>query len=199
MKLTFQLILLNVVVFVLQLVIVGFTQFFGLTPSLALTGNFWQFLTYMFLHAPTYILHIAFNMFVLLIFGPSVEDILGKTNFLILYLLSGIGSAVFHILLTGVSNTILIGASGSVFGILTAYAFLFPKNWIFVPPGIPVRGVYAVIILAAIEAVSGIFSLQSGIANFGHLGGIIVGVLAMLYLRHETRKQEVRDFEFFWE
>lgn len=200
MKLTFQIIILNLIVFAFQLAIPGFSVFFGLVPSMAITGNVWQFFTYMFLHSPSSILHIAFNMFVLLIFGTPVEETLGKRKFLTIYIISGLGSAFFYLGLTGITNSVLIGASGAVFGILTAYAFLFPRNWIFIPPGIPVRGLYAVIVLAVIEAISGIFSLQSGIANFGHLGGIIVGLMAMLYLRHADRKQQAsREFEFFWE
>ena len=199
MKLTFQLIILNIIVFVIQLVVPTFSLLFGLVPTAALTGSVWQFVTYMFLHSTSSIFHILFNMFVLLIFGVAVEEGLGQKKFISLYLISGIGSAMFYIMLTGASTSILIGASGAVFGVLTAYAFLFPKNWIFIF-GLPIRGLYAVLILAVIESISGIFSLQAGIANFGHLGGIVVGAMTMLYLRRIERKEEAaREYEFFWE
>lgn len=197
-SLTVRLILINFAVFFVQVVVPGFTELFGLAPVAALSGAYWQFITYMFLHGG--VEHIGLNMLVLLIFGFQAEHELTKRTFLSLYLVAGIGSALFHILLTGISSVLLIGASGAVFGILTAYAFLFPKNWIFIPPGLPVRGIYAVIALAVIEAFLGVFSLQRGIANFGHLGGIIAGVLAMLYLKYRYKKrEEVREFEFFWE
>ena len=80
---------------------------------------------------------------------------------------------------------------------------MFPKNIIFVFPGIPVPAIFAVVGFAALELFSGIFGLEPGIANFGHLGGIVTGVILMYYwksrMRSSRKWRDVRDFEYFWE
>ncbi len=198
MRVTVSLIIINFVFFVLQIFWQGFTEFFALTPVNALSGSAWQFLTYMFLHGSP--MHIGLNMFVLLIFGMSVEHALGVRKYLFLYFVSGIGSAILYIMLTPASTTLMLGASGAVFGVLTAYGFLFPRNWIIMFPGIPMPAILAVVVFAGIEFFSGFFGLNPGIANFGHLGGIIAGVILMLYWKYIKREREkVESFEFFWE
>ncbi len=180
-----------------------FTKTFYLMPSEATSYAFWQFFTYMFLHAD--ISHIAINMFVLLIFGVPVEMRLKRRNFLLLYFLAGIGSAVFHLAVSPVLNPAdwniaLLGASGAVFGILTAYAFLYPKNIIWMFPGIPLPAIIAVFAIAGFELLAGITGISPGIANFGHLGGIIAGVAFMLWWRRYGKKgKKMGGFEWIWE
>ena len=202
MRVTLSIIILCVVVFILQILVPGFTEFFSLTPVLALRGAWWQFLTYMFLHDPFFMMHIFLNMFVLVIFGPIVEKALGWEKFLGLFLVSGLGSAVFHILLTGESAILMLGASGAVFGILTAYGFLFPKRWIIMFPGIPMPAFFAVFVFAGLELFFGVFGLEEGIANFGHLGGIVTGIAFMLAYKWNARrrkKMHFGEFEWVWE
>lgn len=189
-------IIICIVAFILQFTIDGFIELFALTPALFMEGYFWQLVTYMFLHGST--MHIFINMFVLLIFGPIVEHQLGWKKYLALFLVSGIGSALLHILLTGESHVLMLGFSGAGFGILTAYGLLFPKSIIIMFPGIPMPAILAVFVFAAIEFVFGVAGLEPGIANFGHLGGIITGLFFMLLLKRKKRKRE-RDFEFIWE
>lgn len=203
MKLSFALIAANVAVFGLQVLFPGFTDAFALTPALAVDGAWWQFLTYMFLHDPFTPLHIMINMFVLGMFGPPVEHQLGPARFIALYLLAGLGSAFLHLALAGDPLVMMLGASGAVFGILAAYGILFPKNWImvfFIPLPAPV----AVVAITAFELFAGIFNLLPGIANFGHLGGIITGVAFMLIWRAFRKlppleDREPRNYEFVWE
>jgi len=194
------LVLANIAIFAVQALVSGFTETFALTPSIALQGAYWQFFTYMFLHGGFY--HIFINMFVLLVFGIPVESSLGRKKFLALYFISGLFSAVFYMLLTTESAVMMLGASGAIFAVLTAYGFLFPDSIILVGFILPVKAKFAVILFAVIEFFSGAMDLQMGVANFGHLGGIIAGVLIMLYWRHSRRRRkspEFRDLEFFWE
>lgn len=208
MSWTFYLILANIAVFILQLAFYPvFDIYFALTPAEALSGSYWQFLTYMFLHATfdqagnVYLFHIGMNMFVLLLFGSVVERKLGTTRFLFLYFISGIGSAILHVLLTGVSTIQMLGASGAVFGVLAAYGILFPRNWIIMFPGIPMPAFLAVAAFAFMELFFGVFGLEEGIANFGHLGGILTGAALMLYWKHTKKTEDdvLGNFEFFWE
>jgi membrane associated rhomboid family serine protease len=203
MRVTLVLIGLNVIVFVLELLFGSvFIKNFSLISANALTGSYWQFLTYMFLHADTR--HIAFNMFALLIFGVPVERHIGERKYILLYLFSGVASSFFHIFLTGVSNIPMLGASGAVFGVLTAYGVLFPRRWVFIPPGLPLPSILAVAVFAVMQFFLGIFNLEEGVANFGHLGGIVAGLIFMLILKCiERRKKheepQIREFEFIWE
>lgn len=223
MRLTYLIVVLNIIIFITQAisfqyycVIPGeplnmcldpFTGTFSLVPGATISGALWQFVTYMFLHGD--IFHITFNMFVFLIFGLAIENVLGWKRFLTLYIISGIGSALLYlgltILLGGNIAIYLLGASGAVFGVLTAYAFIFPKSKIWVPYFfIPLPAITVIVLLAALEFFFGVFSLQSGVANFGHLGGLITGAILMAYWKGRHKKRLMQDalersFEFIWE
>lgn len=132
----------------------------------------WQFVSYMFLHGG--LGHIFFNMFALWIFGTAIESTWGTKTFTLYYFGTGIGAAVLHMILT---PSIVIGASGGVFGILLAFGMMFPERRIYMllfPVGIKAK--YFVMLYGAFELMMGISSLQTGIAHFAHLGGMIVGI-----------------------
>lgn len=196
MKVTFAIVVICFAVFVLQVALgEQFTETFALNPIKLMSGAWWQIFTYMFLHGN--VTHIFINMFVLMIFGFMVERILGTRQYLLLYFTSGIGSAILHLLLTGVMDVSMLGASGAVFGIITAYAIMFPRSIIFMFPGIPMPAILAVAIFAFLEFVFGVFGLEPGIANWGHLGGIIAGLAYMFFWKREQRKRPRIDF--VWE
>ena len=210
MRLTFILIAVNIAAFILQGIFGdAFTYSFSLVPAQAFSGAVWQFVTYMFMHGG--IMHIGINMFVLLIFGSMVERELGWKKFLMLYFVAGIGSAFLYLGLTWVFTPVhllskvalvpMLGASGAVFGILTAYAFMFPRRWIFFA-FVPLPAALLVVAFAIMELFSGVFGLDPGTANFGHLGGIVFGFLLMLYWRYKKKKSralELGEFEWVWE
>ncbi|RLJ00366.1 MAG: hypothetical protein DRP03_00540 [Candidatus Aenigmatarchaeota archaeon] len=195
MSITNKIILVNIAVFLAQIVFPEITPMLAFIPSIAIASAYWQFVTYMFMHAG--IGHILINMFILYIFGNPVERALGAKNFVLLYFLSGIGSAIFYMLIAGISSVSMVGASGAVFGILTAYAFIYPKSIVIIFPGIPMPAYLLIIVLFLVETFFGITGSEPGIANFGHVGGILTSAIIMIYLRRF--KKHSYDFEFFWE
>jgi membrane associated rhomboid family serine protease len=205
MRVTLALIIINVIIFAAQVIYdPGFTETFALTPVIALNGAWWQFFTYMFLHADP--LHIFFNMFALFMFGVVMERALGWKRYISLYIISGIGSALFYLFLTltflpGEMTVLMLGASGAVYGILAAFGFMFPKEVIYVY-FIPLPAISAVFIFAAIELIAGITGIMPGIANFGHLGGIITSAAVMLTWKYTSKpksESELRQYQFYWE
>jgi membrane associated rhomboid family serine protease len=195
---TIFLVIANFMVFLLQIAVEPVTRLIALTPTMAFAGYYWQFFTYMFAHGN--ISHIGFNMLALFLFGGVMERLLGWRKFLFLYIVAGFGSALLHIALTGVSTTPLLGASGAVFAILAAYAYKFPKNILWVFPGIPVPAAVLVAFFVIFEFTSGLFGFQPGIANFGHLGGIIAGLGIMWYWQRTEKKSPIGEtIEYVWE
>lgn len=135
----------------------------------------WQFVSYMFLHAS--IGHIFFNLFALWMFGQSIENLWGTRRFVTYYFLTGIGAALLHMLVAG-GGAPVVGASGAVYGILIAFAMMFPNRYIFLlflP--VPIKAKYFVMIFGALELFNGVTSLTTGIAHFAHLGGMVVGYI----------------------
>jgi membrane associated rhomboid family serine protease len=175
---------INVVVFVVQ----AFLDLFGLgvvnrailelfalssSPVEMLTQP-WRFVTYMFLHGSGF--HILFNMLWLWWMGRPVEDTLGTRNFAVFYLGSGIGGALFQLVLSGLLPTgPTIGASGAVFGIMVCFAVLYPRQPIMMLLLPPIEARYMVAGLIFLD----VLFLNSGdnVARLVHLGGALWGWL----------------------
>jgi membrane associated rhomboid family serine protease len=141
-----------------------------------------QLISYMFLHGN--LSHIFFNLFALWIFGQQIESLWGTKKFVTYYFLCGIGAALFHLFL---APSPVIGASGGVFGILLAFGMLFPNREIFLLfPPIPIKAKYLVIGYGALELFNGVTSLNSGVAHFAHLGGMVAGFILIRYWKMPT-------------
>ena len=171
----------NGIVFLLQAIIGrSLISWFGLHPVYIFNKFYiWQFFTYMFLHGD--FLHILLNMFILWMFGCEVERHWGDREFLKYYFICGIGAGFFHLIFNMSSPIPVVGASGAIFGILIAFAMLFPdRRVILFPFPIPLKAKYLAIIFASIELVFG-FVGQSGVAHFAHLGGMIVGFVFLKF------------------
>ncbi len=215
MKLTYTLwlIIINFIVFFAQVALfnVDFitdsygeivTDILGLNTKTVLErGYFWQFFSYMFVHAD--FAHIFFNMFGLLIFGPKIEYTMGKKKFLKYYLICGLGSSIFYSLIIcttmGVTNIPMVGASGAIFGVLTAFGIMYPRDIVYVQLFIPMPAFIFVIFYGIIQLLGGIFNLLvpaqvGGIAYFGHLGGMITGILLLKFFGYGRRR-----VRYFWE
>ncbi len=145
-------------------------------------------LTSMFLHGSW--LHVIGNMWFLWIFGDNIEDYVGHFQYLLFYLLSGIGAAVAHILLNPNSRIPTVGASGAIAGILGAYFLLYPRARVLtlVPlfflffwwlPAWVFLGYWFILQFFAGAATSLTVSsrMSGGIAFWAHVGGFITGIV----------------------
>jgi len=180
-----QIVIVNVAVFILEIALnrTGFIDFFGLLPRLVVTkGYVWQLVTYMFLHGGFW--HLFLNMFIIYMFGSALEQVWGADRFLRYYFACGLGAAAFSFVFS--FNTSVIGASGAGYGILLAYAILFPYAEVYIWGLFPVRARTLVIFLTIIEFVSGITG-GDGIAHFAHLGGMAAGFLYLKGSRPASR------------
>lgn len=158
---------------------------FGIQNMPGAEGYFtypWQFISYQFMHGGFW--HIFMNLFALWMFGSDLENEWGSKKFIFYYLLSGIGAAFIHLIVTpliggGMNPT--VGASGAVYGILLAFGMTYPNRPIFMfPIFIPIPAKYYVMIFAGLELFSG-FSGNDGIAHFAHLGGALTGFLLIKF------------------
>lgn len=179
------LIIANVAVFVAQTFLGGgltgrigvVERLAAFVPQDAIFGfQIWRFATYMFLHADFW--HIGLNMFILWMFGSQLEAFWGRRTFLVYYFVCGVGAAAFYgaFKLFGIeSSSIMLGASGAVFGLLLAYGLTFPDNIIFVFMILPMKAKYAVLVFGFIELLS--MGRNTGVAHLAHLGGMVAGFL----------------------
>ncbi len=168
---------------------------FGLRPADVLTRGFiWQLGSYMFLHGGLF--HILFNMFVLWMFGRSLEDIWGTRAFLKYFFVTGIGAGIITTITPFNFHNIVIGASGAVLAILFAYARTWPNNLIYIYFLFPVPAKYFVGFLILIDLLA-LGQPQAGnVAHVTHLGGVLVG---WLYLRRaEGRRLFSFSFSARW-
>ncbi len=192
---TRNIIILNVIVFVLSMVpaIGQFTyHYFPLYFWKSQYFEIYQFLTSIFMHGN--FMHIFFNMFGVYMFGRTIEGVMGEKRYLQFYLLAGIGAGLLQLIVyylttrqaleqgiaVNYDNYAVIGASGSVFGLLAAFGYLFPNTTVYVQFLLPIKAKYFVLIYAAIELFSGI-SQRPGdnVAHFAHLGGALIGIILL--------------------
>jgi membrane associated rhomboid family serine protease len=164
---------------------------FGLQPLDVLErGWIWQFVTYLFLHDVDPF-HVLFNMLFLWMFGVDLERRWGTRAFTTYYFITGIGAGVCVVLVSllpfGMTQAsqaaTTIGASGAVFGLMMAWALLFPERRILFMLLVPIPARVFVLILGAIEFVYAIRALGGGVSAVAHLGGLVVGYL---YLKGPT-------------
>ncbi|NQS99480.1 MAG: rhomboid family intramembrane serine protease [Candidatus Omnitrophica bacterium] len=187
-----QLIIINVALFVLVHLFSGFPwlSVFGLVPSLVFAKlRVWQLASYMFLHLGLW--HLVVNMLMLWFFGPAIESSWGRREFLRFYFFTGIGAGLCSFLTGFGSSVPVIGASGAIFGILVAYALMYPETVILLFLFFPMKIRYAVLVLAGINLLGALSQPHAGIAYFAHLGG---GLFGYLYLRSEWLKRQL----VFW-
>jgi len=183
------LIIINLALFILIHLFarVPWLSLFGLVPSYVFAKfRPWQLVSYMFLHAGLW--HLAVNMLMLWFFGPAIESAWGRKQFLFYYFFTGIGAGLCSFV-TGFHSSIpVIGASGAIFGILVAYALMFPETTILLFFIFPMKIKYAVLFLAGMNLLGALSSPNAGIAYFAHLGG---GLFGYLYLKSEWLKRQI--------
>lgn len=188
----FVLLVANGLVFALQQLSREFlTVHFALWPVGTPLFQPWQLLTYGFLHSPTYLGHIFFNMFGLWMFGRDLERMMGPKRFLTYYLTCVVGAAIVQLIVAGTQGGVYptLGASGGVFGILLAYGLAFPNRMVVLLfPPIPMRAKYFVLVFGLLELYLGVSGNAPGVANFAHLGGMLFGFLLIQYWKNSVRR-----------
>jgi membrane associated rhomboid family serine protease len=173
----------NIAMFVATQLFPALLPRLGLVPAYVLgSGWVWQLATYMFLHGGLF--HIVFNMLALWMFGAELERIWGTRYFLKFYFVTGIGAGAltvaFSLLPFGfaqqLQHSVVIGASGAVYGLLLGYAMYFPDRRIYMYFVFPIPTRTFVAIIGAIAFFSSL-SDAGGVANATHVGGLLVGYL----------------------
>ena len=140
------------------------------------TGSFWQLITYQFIHQG--LPHLLSNMLGLFFLGPETERTLGTNRFFTLFLLSGVLGGLGWSLLSP-DNIFCVGASGAVFGILGAYAALYPNRKLILifMPFTPIKAWVFVLLLGIYEMAHTLGGPGGAVANAAHLGGGIAGYI----------------------
>ncbi len=172
---------------------------FSAIPILTIHGRApYRLITSMFLHGD--VIHLFLNMFALFIFGPDVERVLGRLKYLILYFASGIAASYAHayfILTFYPAKQLLlvpsIGASGAIFGVMAAYAILFPLRRLFIFMGFPIiaPAIVAIFIMAALQFFYAVLAPFSQVAYAAHLGGFIAGLIITLIYKPTLKKVRI--------
>jgi membrane associated rhomboid family serine protease len=189
------LLIANIVMYVLTTYILPdlAPKLYAYYPS---SNKFWapQIFTHMFMHDPDSLFHIFFNMFCLVTFGPVIEMVWKEQKFLFFYLFCGFGALAMQYAANywqihnggmsalQVENGALMGASGCLYGVMVAFAMLYPNQKIgmmFIPFYFPAK--YFVPVIIAVDLFLGVGRYQTGVAHFAHLGGAISGFLLILY------------------
>lgn len=184
----------------------------GLHYPLSESFRPYQLITYMFMHGS--FMHLFFNMFALWMFGNTLENAWGPKRFLTYYIITGIGAAICHYTIVhfeiqqvidniNASNfspeevtmytrevmnaPVVVGASGSVFGILLAFGMMFPNTLLYIYFAIPIKAKWFVVLYGAAELFSGLKgSPGDNVAHFAHLGGMLFGFILIKYWQKKS-------------
>lgn len=178
LNLCFTLIIINIIFFIISIKIIpNLSKYLGLNPRLFLLYKFyWTPFTHMFIHSG--LDHLLFNLLMLFIVGPLLEEKMGSGKFIIYYLVTGIFAGSFSILLYTLFNfnVLLVGASGAIYALLFAYAVLFPNRKIYIFGIIPMNPPTLIIVFTVYNLYSQIFR-RTNIAHITHLSGFFFAYL----------------------
>ncbi len=176
-----KLIIANVVIFVVSRVIGdGLVEsLFAFQPQRVLLQP-WGAVTYMFLHGD--LMHLAGNMIVLFFFGPPLEGRWGSREFTKYFLICGMGGVGLSFIFA--SSASIIGASAAVYGLMLAFAMIWPKAPIYVWGIYPVQARWLVAFFFLLAFSSAFGAAGGGIAHFAHLGGLVTG---FIYLKSDWK------------
>lgn len=221
---TYAIIALNVLAYVWELAVLSvgyppnaFVMEWGLVPLRfveAPVQDSVTVLTSMFLHDPSGLpLHLGGNMLFLWIFGDNVEDAMGRVNYSVFYLLSGVAAAFAQLVIDPSSRIPMIGASGAISGVLAAYGSLYPRSpiavlnpilplWLFFGVFLELPAWVVILEYFVVNLFNGLGSIGAGtggVAFFAHLGGFVAGLILCRFfmagraLREHERWQSWRS------
>ena len=170
-----RLLIANAVVFLVT-VAVGYgpmADLFAFSPDRLLTRP-WGMLTYMFVHAGLW--HLLINLLFIFFFGPPLESRWGSDLFIKFYLICGLGGVLLSFVFSGAS---IVGASAACYGILLAFAMIWPNATVYIWGLVPVKVKWLVIFMVALSFASAIGPTRDGVAHLAHLGGAVAGFLLL--------------------
>lgn len=192
LPMTVHLIIINVLMYIAtkfngQYMYENFSLFYPTTPWFKV----WQPLSYMFMHGGFW--HIFFNIYSLFIFGKAVEQIIGRQRFTILYFAAGFAAAAAQLGVQALDPALqgvpTVGASGCVYGIIIAFAMIFPEARLtLIFPPVTLSAKWMAIVFIGIELFTGITGTQAGVAHFAHLGGALIGWLLIWWWYKRPKK-----------
>jgi membrane associated rhomboid family serine protease len=152
----------------------------GLTPAdVILRHRWWQLVTYAFLHAD--VMHLVFNLLMLVFLGSELEARWGAAFFLRYYFFCLVSAGVVYLLVQPLVlgadglRTPMVGASGGIYGLLTAYGILFAERTLLLMLLFPMKAKHFVWVLAGIEFLSSLYSGRNGLSSVAHLSGMGAG------------------------
>jgi membrane associated rhomboid family serine protease len=179
-------IIANAAVYLATLIAPGaIVTFFGLSPANVIEhGAVWELATYLFVHSPSSVMHILFNMLAVWMFGIDLERRWGTRFFTKYYFVTGVGAGVITVLVSllpfdwarAAYPVVTIGASGAVYGLLIAWGLIFPDRQIYFII-FPMSARMFVVLAGVVAFVSAIGASGGPVANVAHLGGLLVGYL----------------------
>ncbi|MBP9135592.1 MAG: rhomboid family intramembrane serine protease [Chitinophagales bacterium] len=196
---TKNLIILNAVVFLATSLNGGLLPILGLYSIFDERFNPYQLVTHLFTHAN--LMHIFFNMFTLYMFGRVLENVLGPKRFAILYFATGLGAVLLNVFLdflqlqgiinfnTDVNISFSIGASGAVYGIMVAFAMLFPNTELLIYFIVPLKAKVFIPLLILAEIYMEVSrSPGDNVGHAAHLGGALIGFIVIkIWSKDRTR------------
>lgn len=181
-----NLIIINVVVFLIQNLIPVADYFLMLWPIGSEHFKPYQLFSYMFAHGSLW--HVLFNMLALSSFGPILENYWGDRKFLFFYLATGLGAGVIYALLNFYLGTggPMLGASGAIYGILMAFGMVFPNLEIMLLfPPIPLKAKYMVFVMGFITYA---MDKSGQVAHAAHFGGALVAFIVISIWKSQGRR-----------
>lgn len=160
----------------------------ALAPGVESVSPLMSLVTYQFLHGGW--VHVIFNMLFLWVFGDNIEDAMGHARFLLFFLVCGAMGALVHGLIDTTSPIPVIGASGSISGVLGAYLMLYPRArllvllFVFIPLRLP-----AVMVIGTFFAQDLLWAATNspaalGTAVWAHIGGFVTGAVLVIFMRN---------------
>lgn len=174
-----RLIIANIAVFVMTAISPFVISYLAFSPSQVLFRP-WTIVTYMFVHGGFW--HLFFNLLSLFFFGPPIEARWGSREFIKYYLICGLGGALLSFAFA--FNSSVVGASAAVYGVMLAFAMIYPDMPIYIYAIFPVKAKWLILVLAIFSLFSAFGGSADGVAHFAHLGGFAAGYL---YLKLDFR------------
>ncbi len=148
----------------------------------------WMFVTSVFLHGD--FSHIFFNMFMLYMFGMTLERMIGHKMFLALFLIAGVVGNIGYVAYCWASGDMnpAVGASGAIYGVFACLAILAPQIRVYLFFFLPLKIIHALVLYAAIDIL--FLNSNDSVAHAAHIAGLLVGLAFAMYLKKKIMEAQ---------